>query len=328
MEIDYGRPFSKQKLSALQEFLKKSGLDYEPAIEFTVNVLQDGEIIATGSLDCNILKCIAVSEDHQGEGLTATIVTELQKEAFFRNIRHLFLFTKPENLAMFQSLFFYPVAQTADALLMENQHNGIRNFVASLECPVKEGIIGAIVANCNPFTLGHRYLIETAASQCDWLHVFILSEDRSKFPSEVRLDLARRSTEDLHNVTVHPTGEYLISYATFPRYFIKDKSIVDDIHCQLDIEIFRKYFAPALNITRRYIGTEPLSHVTNQYNQQLKKELPKSGIQVLELQRIEISGAPVSASAVRALLAQEDFEGLKKLVPPATYKYLLATYKK
>jgi [citrate (pro-3S)-lyase] ligase len=328
LEIDYGRPFSRQKLIALQEFLKKSGLDYEPAIEFTVNVLEGGEIIATGSLDCNILKCIAVSEEHQGEGLTATIVTELQKEAFYRNIRHLFLFTKPENLAMFQSLFFYPVAQTADALLMENQQNGIRNFVSSLECPVKEGIIGAIVANCNPFTLGHRYLIETAASHCDWLHVFILSEDRSMFPAEVRLDLARRSTEDLRNVTVHSTGDYLISYATFPRYFIKDKSIVEDIHCQLDIEIFRKYFAPALNITRRYIGTEPLSPVTNLYNQQLKKELPKSGIQVLELQRIEISGAPVSASAVRALLAQEDFEGLKKLVPPATYQYLLATYKK
>jgi [citrate (pro-3S)-lyase] ligase len=328
MEIEYGRPFSKGKLSALQDFLRKAGLDYEPAIEFTVNILQDGEIIATGSLDSNILKCIAVSEAHQGEGLTATVVTELQKEAFFRDLRHLFLYTKPGNLAMFESLFYYPVAQTADALLMENQRDGIRNFVASLDCPVKEGVIGAIVANCNPFTLGHRYLIETAASQCDWLHVFILSEDRSAFSAETRLELARRSTADLPNVTLHATGDYLISYATFPRYFIKDNSRAGDIQCQLDIEIFRRYFAPALNITRRYIGTEPLSPVTNAYNQQLKQELPKNGIQVLEIPRLEISGIPVSASAVRAALEKGDLEGLKKLVPPATYEYLLDTYKK
>jgi len=328
MEIDYGRPFTKRKLSALQEFLRKSGLDYEPTIEFTANIMQDDEIIATGSLDCNILKCIAVSEAHQGEGLTATVVTELQKEAFFRDLHHLFLFTKPENQAMFESLFFYPVAKTADALLMENERNGIKNFVASLDSPTKEGVIGAIVANCNPFTLGHRYLIETAASQCDWLHVFILSEDRSTFSAETRLELARRSTGDLPNVTLHPTGDYLISYATFPRYFIKDASRVSDIQCQLDIEIFCRHFAPALNITRRYIGTEPLSPVTNAYNQQLKQELPKSGIQVLEIPRLEISGVPVSASAVRAALEKGDFEGLKKLVPPATYEYLLDTYKK
>jgi [citrate (pro-3S)-lyase] ligase len=328
MEIEYGHPFSKRKLSALQEFLRKAGLDYEPSIEFTANILQDEEIVATGSLDGNILKCIAVSEAHQSEGLTATIITELQKEAFFRNLHHLFLFTKPKNCNLFESLFFYPVAQTDDALLMENKRNGIQDFVASLECPTKVGVIGSIVANCNPFTLGHRYLIETAASQCDWLHVFILSEDRSTFSAETRFELAKRSTEDLPNVTLHHTGDYLISYATFPRYFIQDKSRTTDIQCQLDIEIFKKYFAPALNITRRYIGTEPLSPVTNAYNQQLKHDLPRSGIQVLEIPRLEISGIPISASAVRAALAKNDFAGLKNLVPLPTYQYLLDTYKK
>jgi [citrate (pro-3S)-lyase] ligase len=328
METEYGYPFSKLKLSALQEFLRKAGLDYDPGIEFTVNILQDEEIIATGSLDCNILKCIAVSEAHQGEGLTATIVTELHKEAFFRKLHHLFLFTKPENRTMFESLFYYKVAQTDDALLMENKKNGIRDFVASLSKPVTAGVIGAIVANCNPFTLGHRYLIETAARECDWLHVFILSEDRSAFSAETRFELARRSTEDLQNVTLHPTGDYLISYATFPKYFIKDKSRINDIQCGLDIEIFIKHFAPALNITRRYIGTEPLSPVTNAYNQQLKRYLPESGIQVIEIPRMEISGVPVSASAVRAALDKNDYAGLKKLVPLATYQYLLETYNK
>ncbi|EFA28598.1 ABC transporter, ATP-binding protein, partial [Haemophilus influenzae HK1212] len=38
---------------------------------------------------------------------------------------------------------------------------------------------GSIVMNANPFTLGHRYLIEQALQQCDHLHLFIVGEDAS-----------------------------------------------------------------------------------------------------------------------------------------------------
>lgn len=39
--------------------------------------------------------------------------------------------------------------------------------------------IGAIVMNCNPFTLGHRYLIETASKQVDTLYIFVVEENKS-----------------------------------------------------------------------------------------------------------------------------------------------------
>ena len=223
---------------------------------------------------------------------------------------------------MFSSLFFYPVASTGDVLLMENRKNGVQEYVAGLDAPKTNGVIGAVVMNCNPFTKGHRYLIETAARECDWLYVFVLSEDKSFFPAADRLALVRAGTADLSNVTVHPTGPYLISSATFPTYFLKDRSQFETIHCQLDIEVFARYFVPKFGITRRYVGSEPLSPVTNQYNEALARHLPEKGVELRLLQRVENGQGPISASAVRALLRTNQPELLKTLVPETTFTYL------
>lgn len=51
--------------------------------------------------------------------------------------------------------------------------------------------------NANPFTNGHRYLIQQAAAQCDWLHLFLVKEDSSRFPYEDRLDLVLKGTADI-----------------------------------------------------------------------------------------------------------------------------------
>ena len=324
MEIQYGMPLRGRSKERWEAFLAKAGLDADPGVEFTLLIWEGDEIIATGSRQDNILKCIAVDENHQGEGLTATLLTELRKEAFSRDLQHLFLYTKPKNRMMFESLFFYPVAQTADVLLMENVKNGVQDFVAGLAQVSAEGRVGAAVMNCNPFTLGHRYLIETAARDCDWLHVFVLSEETSQFPAADRFRLVQEGVADLKNVTVHPTGPYMISSATFPTYFIQDKSRKADIQCQLDLEIFSRYFAPAFGITHRYVGTEPLSPVTNAYNDALKAHLPGKGIEVHEIPRkTQPDGeSPISASAVRALLGQGQAEKLKTLVPETTYRYL------
>ncbi len=321
MDFEYGAPFSGRKLERLKEFLKGLELDYDAGVEYTVNLVDgEGEIVATGSLQSNVLKCIGVSQSHQGEGLAAVVVTELVKQAFQKGERHLFLFTKPKNRQMFADLNFYPVAATEDSLLMENVEGGAKRFTTSLECPTKTGIIGAIVANCNPFTYGHRYLVETAAAQCDLVHLFILSENLSLFPNDVRFRLAREGVEDLRNVVVHTTGSYLVSAATFPTYFIKDKERVDDIRCALDLKIFADYFAKACGITKRFVGTEPLSPVTNVYNRQMKEYLPKRGIEVIEIPRRELDGGVISASRVRALMKEGNLEEIRRLVPMSTFR--------
>lgn len=322
MDIELGFVPRGRKLEIWKAFLADAGLEADLSVERTVLIWDEEQLIATGSRQGNLLKCIAVDPFRQGEGLTATLLTQLRQDAFADGHRHLFLYTKPKNKFLFSSLFFYPVAQTQDVLLMEDKSDGIRSFLASMEAVPGNGIVGAAVMNCNPFTLGHRYLIETAAKECDRLYVFVLSEDKSQFPAADRLALVKQGTADLPNVTVLPTGPYLISSATFPTYFLKDREQAQTVQCLLDIEIFVQYFAPKFGITRRYVGTEPLSAMTDQYNQALKAHLPGRGITLHEVPRLQTADAPISATTVRSLLGTGQPEKLAQLVPPTTFVYL------
>lgn len=318
-----GSPFTGRKKERLTAFLARAGLSYDESIRFTANlVTADGQIAATGSLSGCILKCIAVADEFQGEGLTATIVTTLMNRAAAEGKTHLFLFTKPKNRAMFTGLGFYPIIETADVLLLENRHDGIASFVRSLERGAGDQPVGAVVANCNPFTRGHRYLIEQAAAKCGTLHLFILSEEQSLFPAAVRLRLVREGVRDLKNVIVHESSDYLISSAVFPTYFMKDKIKAKQANCELDIRIFCEHIARALGITVRFVGTEPFCPVTGAYNEALKTLLPEYGITLCELPRMEENGIAVSASRVRQAMAAGDFETLAALVPETTLRYL------
>lgn len=325
MDIELTGKLRGAKLESWKALLAQAGLEADQQVQRTVLIWEDEELIATGSRQDNLLKCIAVDDLHQGEGLTATLLTQLRQDAFCDGHSHLFLYTKPKNLTMFSSLFFYPVAQTEQVLLMENKPNGIAAFLDTLNANAAGGTIGAAVMNCNPFTKGHRYLIETAAKQCDHLYVFVLSEDKSYFSAADRMEMVKLGTADLTNVTVLPTGPYLISSATFPTYFLKERETAQQAHCILDIEIFCKYFVPKFGITRRYVGTEPLSPMTAQYNEALQQNLPARGVELCQIPRLEISGTPVSASAVRACLEQGDWDTLKTLLPETTYEYLKKT---
>lgn len=320
MYIETAGVLRGSKKEAWAGLLARCDLEQAQA-EKTVLVWEDEELVATGSRDGNILKCIAVDSSRQGEGLLATVITQLRQNAFQAGHSHLFLYTKPRNEYLFTSLFFHPIARTDKVLLMEDGTHGIGKFLTSLG--KAEGECGAIVMNADPFTLGHRYLVEEASRRCEKLLVFVLSEDKGHFPASDRLELVRRGTADLPNVTVLPTGPYLISSATFPTYFLKDRDNADTVHCMLDVEVFTKHFAPHFSITRRFVGTEPLSALTARYNEVLKEQLPRRGVPVEELPRLVKNGAPISASAVRAALEAGDRELVRALVPATTFDYLI-----
>ena len=305
-----------------QEFLLRAGLTPDENIRQTVLVWEGDTLIATGSRQENLLKCIAVDPARQGEGLLATVLTALRQEAFREGHRHLFLYTKPANEYLFRSLAFYPVAETGEVLLMEDKKDGISEFLQTLSPTPTHGTAGAAVMNCDPFTLGHQYLIETAAAECHRLYVFVLSEDKGRFSTADRLEMVKRGTAHLPNVTVLPTGPYLISSATFPTYFLKDREKAGQVQCYLDIEIFCKYFVPRFGITRRYVGTEPLSSMTNLYNQALLENLPGRGVEVRQIPRLTKEGIPVSASAVRKSMDGGKTEEIAPLVPQTTLDYL------
>lgn len=329
-----GKPFRGRELESLKCFLKEMELEYDEGIEYSVCVLnEEYEVIATGSVDQNVIKCVAVHSDYQGQGLSAKVLSSLVEYEFEKARTHLFIYTKPKNEKMFTDMGFYTILKTQDVLFMENRSYGFQGFMQKIveetpkEAMETSACIGAVVANCNPFTNGHRYLLEQALQECDYLHLFVLSDNRSYFPADVRFELVRKGIAGLDRIILHHTSDYMISAATFPTYFFKEKTDGEKANCRLDLELFGEKIAKALHITKRFVGTEPTCQVTGSYNEEMKKMLPDFGIKVCEITRMEHAGKAVSASEVRRCLAQGEPERIRELVPEAVYEYL-CTYEK
>ncbi|MGL5616862.1 MAG: [citrate (pro-3S)-lyase] ligase [Sarcina sp.] len=312
----------------VQAFLEKEQLELDSSVEFTVAILLNEKVIGTGSFDKNILKSIAINEEYRGMGLTNEIVSELINEQYRRGYNHIFVYTKVKNEKIFKNLGFYEIERATDkVILLENNSNGIKNYCEKLKEETKGKVgeeIASVVVNCNPFTLGHRYLIEKASKENDLVHLFVLWEDKSIFPAKVRLELVEEGLKDLKNVIIHKAEDYIISNATFPTYFIKDKDEAFKSYGLLDAKIFSRYIAKELNITKRYVGTEPSCIVTNRYNTILKNILSINNIELREIERLKIDGEFVSASTVRKLIKEDNFQQIKKLVPKTTFDYLIS----
>ena len=176
--------------------------------------------------------------------------------------------------------------------------------------------IGSIVMNANPFTNGHLFLVEEALKKVDFLIIFVLSENKSFFSFEDRLSMVIEGTKNFNNVLVVPSGDAILSNGTFPEYFLK--VIDDNIEKNIirDLKMF-SFIAKKLNITYRFIGTEPSDLVTKKYNELMFKYL--SNINVIEIKRKNSNNNVISASLVREFLKREDYESIKNIVPLSTY---------
>ena len=179
---------------------------------------------------------------------------------------------------------------------------------------------GCIVMNCNPFTLGHRYLIEQAAKQVERLYVMVVKEDCSLFAYTERKAMVEQGVADIENVSVIDGSDYAISRATFPTYFLKRLDDAADTQMLLDLDLFRRHIAPALGATVRFVGTEPTDQLTRRYNQLMHEALKD----VREINRLEKDGNAVSASRVRKAMEEGDMNTIRQLVPPTTLPYIIA----
>lgn len=325
-EFDGG---NTRRVAKVKEFLDKNGLDMSPDIEVFVTIKDEDEMIACGGLAGKVLKCIAVDNTRRGQGLILKVVTHLLNAAYVRDIKELFLFSTPKNIEFFQDCGFKLIEECdGEVILMENSKN-LEKYQKELTKLKQDGdVIGTIVMNANPFTKGHKYLVEEASKRSDWLHLFVVREDASEFKFADRVKLIKKGIAHLKNVTLHEGSDYIISKATFPTYFIKDKGQVNEIHAKLDLNVFRNQLAPYLGITHRFVGTEPYCKVTNNYNKNMKKILAdpngkSAPIEVVEIDRVEFAQKPISASRVRALLQEKNYEELKSIVPPTTYEFLM-----
>lgn len=359
MEIQTLNPTTPRQRQRIEAFLKRNGLRFDDMHYYAAITDDDGEMIAGGGLKGNVIKCVAVDDAHKGEAIANTLISHLIAHANEEGHSNVMLFTKPKNRQLFESLSFRLLAEAPEAVLMETGIGGINNMVEQLEKIKEEGEVckennqeckeeektnlnittpqhlnpstpqplttttplrGVVVMNCNPFTLGHRYLIEQAAKQVERLFVMVVREDCSLFAYAERKAMVEQGVAHLKNVTVIDGSEYAISQATFPTYFLKRLDDAADTQMLLDLDLFRRHIAPALGATVRFVGTEPTDQLTRRYNELMHEVLTD----VREISRLEKEGNAVSASRVRKAMEQGDMSTIRQLVPPTTLPYIIA----
>ena len=343
MELIQLNPSIPRQRRRIEQFLGDNGLrlddvDYYAAL---VDETTD-EIVAGGGLKGGVIKCVAVADGHKGEAVANQIVSHLIAQANADGHQCVKLFTKPQNQRMFESMSFRLLAEAPKAILMETGIGGIKRYCEELES--EKGKVkseksngklhhpnpstpqpimpqsGIIIMNCNPFTLGHRYLIEQAAQQVQTLYILVVREDCSMFGYDERKAMIVRGVAHINNVVVCDGSEYSISATTFPTYFLKSLSDASDTQMTLDIDLYRRHIAPALGATVRFVGTEPDDPLTRRYNELMKSMLPD----VREVARLQQSGVAVSASRVRKAIVENHLALAARLVPPTTVPYIVA----
>lgn len=336
----------------VEAFLAANGLRLAPLDRYVVVTRdEDGdEILAGGGLDGNVIKCVAVSESARSEGLMNILVSRLIAIAREEGRESVKAFTKPENEGIFKSLGFALIASSPNAILMENGRGGLPEYRKYLESLARPGRNGTIVMNANPFTKGHRYLVEQAASQVDNLYVIVVKEDRSRFPYVERKAMIEAGCAGLDNVVVCEGSDYAISAATFPTYFLKKLDDATDTQIALDLDLFMNHIAKPLGVTVRFAGSEPEDALTRRYNELMAEILPGTSVAVVrqdhqpdselvegsavrqarrpidfvEIPRLEQKGKPLSATSLRRALDKGGFKEAMEYIPKSTIPYLVA----
>ncbi|WP_301100531.1 [citrate (pro-3S)-lyase] ligase [Propionivibrio sp.] len=308
-------------IAAAKNLIKRNGLSFEEGFDELFGIHESDELVAVGARAGNILKMLIVEPSHQGGPLLGEMATALVSRGLDAGFESLFIYTKPEYVRTFEALNFTLLANQGRAALLE-YGNGLRNWLAAKRSLVRTGMNGAVVMNCNPFTKGHLYLAESAARQVDNLYLFVVREDRSLFPFDVRFRLVQEGVRNISNVILLDTSRYIVSGATFPTYFLKQDDPVARIQMELDITLFSSRIAPFFGITRRFVGTEPNCKLTNSYNDTMKRLLPDYAIELVEIERKEALSGVISASRVRELMARNELAQLDDYVPASTLAFL------
>lgn len=312
----------EEEQQLLISFLSKNNLEYEYDIDFSILVYDNDQLIATGSLANNIMKCFLVIEKYKGKNVTNLIFKYLVDILYSRNVHHFFVFTLPRNEKIFLSLNMKRVVKTMNTVLLESGEH-ISDVLTRLKInyDISNNKKACLIINANPMTLGHQYLIETAAKENKEVIVFVVSEDLSSFPFSDRFKIIKEATKHLDNVKVLPSLSYLVSRITFPKYFLKEDQLIQDEQTLVDVLVYKEYYAKIFKINLRYLGEEPFSYNTSKYNKVLQDYL---GQNVKIVKRLEHNKKAISASQVRKLMKADKIEKLKDLVPQATYDFLLS----
>ena len=325
----------------IEMFLQTNGLRYDDVDYYAAIVDESSdEMIAGGGLKGSVIKCVAVADGYKGEAVANVIISHLIAKANAEGCQCVKLYTKPDNRQLFESLSFRLIAESPNAILMETGVGGIEKYseelrVKSEELRVKseelkndESVvsnarkpIGVIVMNANPFTLGHRFLVEQSSELVERLYVVVVREDCSMFSYNERKAMVSQGVRDIGNVVVVDGSDYAVSAATFPTYFLKQLSDATDTQIILDLDLYCRRIAPALGATIRFFGSEPTDPLTRRYNELMHQQLGEEHVH--EIQRKQQEGSAISASRVRKAMMEGCIWDAIQLVPPTTIPYII-----
>ena len=318
----------------IEMFLHTNGLRYDDVDYYAAIVDESSdEMIAGGGLKGSVIKCVAVADGHKGEAVANVIISHLIAKANAEGCQCVKLYTKPDNRQLFESLSFRLIAESPNAILMETGVGGIEKYseelrVKSEELKNDESVvsnarkpIGVIVMNANPFTLGHRFLVEQSSELVERLYVVVVREDCSMFSYNERKAMVSQGVRDIGNVVVVDGSDYAVSAATFPTYFLKQLSDATDTQIILDLDLYCRRIAPALGATIRFFGSEPTDPLTRRYNELMHQQLGEEHVH--EIQRKQQEGSAISASRVRKAMMEGCIWDAIQLVPPTTIPYII-----
>lgn len=325
----------------IEMFLQTNGLRYDDVDYYAAIVDESSdEMIAGGGLKGSVIKCVAVADGHKGEAVANVIVSHLIAKANAEGCQCVKLYTKPDNRQLFESLSFRLIAESPNAILMETGVGGIEKYSEELRVKSEELVvkseelkndesvvsnarkpIGVIVMNANPFTLGHRFLVEQSSELVERLYVVVVREDCSMFSYNERKAMVSQGVRDIGNVVVVDGSDYAVSAATFPTYFLKQLSDATDTQIILDLDLYRRRIAPALGATIRFFGSEPTDPLTRRYNELMHQQLGEEHVH--EIQRKQQEGSAISASRVRKAMMEGCLWDAIQLVPPTTIPYII-----
>jgi len=307
-------------------FLEANSLR-EEKVDYCLGLYDPSDsLVGTASLLGNVIKEVAIDESVRAGSLANGLVSRLISYAFESGHRNVMVFTKPENLRTFRSLSFHKVGEAPGVVLLESDAQGLSSYVRYLASLRRDGRNGVIVMNANPMTVGHRWLIEHAAAEVDNLYVIPLADNEStEFSYEERVAVLCSETARIPNVVLCEGSPYTISASTFPSYFLKEVTAATDTHISLDLGIFAASIAPALGVSVRFAGSEPVDGLTRRYNERMLEFLPARGIDVRVFDRLEHDDVPVSASSVRRLMRHRSGAcHIRKLLTASALPYVFA----
>lgn len=180
-----------------------------------------------------------------------------------------------------------------------------------------------IVMNANPFTYGHLYIIEEALKRYPYLYVLVVQEKDTVVPFDDRLELLKKGTAHLNNISIIPSSEFVVSNITLPEYFNKENNQISHVDASRDIDLFINHIMPALGVDTRIAGAEPYCKITREYNRQIQNCFEDNSLSFVQIERKKQNDIYISASKVRSAVYNGIIETIKDMVPTTTYEYLL-----